>query len=100
MGQVTFKMDDSPGTITPMSEACISPDSGGTWCYGWFSTGLAPPMKFCYSNYLQNTLYHSSTTKMAGGTDKGYANAGDVFESNITAGFAYTCSAYYATYKN
>ncbi len=95
-GEVTFRVDTAPGTITPMSEACISPSSGGTWCYGWYSTGLTPPQKFCYSNYLQYTMSHSSTVKMAGTTSKGYAAAGDVSEANVTAGFAYTCSTYYS----
>ncbi|WP_245791557.1 lactococcin 972 family bacteriocin [Actinacidiphila rubida] len=79
-----------------MSEACTNPSSGGTWCYGWYSTGLTPPQKFCYSNYLQETKGHASTVKLAGGTRRVHALAGDVSEANLTAGFAYTCSTYYS----
>jgi hypothetical protein len=96
-GEVTFTMNAAPaGTVAPLSEACTNPSSGGTWCYGWYSTGLTPPQKFCYSNYLHDTKGHASTVKLAGGTRRVHAAAGDVSEANLTAGFAYTCSTYYS----
>lgn len=61
-GEVTFKMDASAGTVTPLSESCVTPSSGGTWCYGWYAKQSgATPLKYCYSNYLQSTKGHAST---------------------------------------
>src|SRR5690242_4694686 len=42
-GEATFTMRTSAGTVTPLSESCISPSAGGTWCYGWYSVGITPP---------------------------------------------------------
>lgn len=96
-GVVTFKMDASPGTVQPMSEACISPSSGGTWCYGWYSTTSGGTiMKKCYSNYAQQTKGHSSTAKIGNGSSYDHAAAGDTSNASRIAGFAYTCSTYYS----
>ncbi|WP_078912926.1 lactococcin 972 family bacteriocin [Streptomyces sp. NRRL S-646] len=92
-GVVTFKMDASAESVSPLSEACVNA-SGGKWCYGWYITGVAS--KYCYSNYLHQTEWHHSTVKIAGKTAKGVAAPGDASHANITAGAAYTCSTYYS----
>ncbi|WP_327361183.1 lactococcin 972 family bacteriocin [Streptomyces sp. NBC_01296] len=96
-GVVTFKLDASANSVRP-SEACVSPSSGGNWCYGWYTTqiGTGELRKYCYSNYYQLDKGHTSTVKMAGGTNRAWAAARDVSQAHITAGFAYTCSTYYS----
>ncbi|MFH8620864.1 lactococcin 972 family bacteriocin [Streptomyces vietnamensis] len=99
-GSVTFKMDDSADSVSSLASACLSPSTGGTWCYGWYTVEVSPGVfhKYCYSNYAQDTKYHSSTVQIAGYTRKVYANAGYVSNANLTEGLAYTCSTYYAVY--
>ncbi|MER7694823.1 lactococcin 972 family bacteriocin [Streptomyces sp. NPDC097610] len=96
-GVATFNMGASADSVSPLSEACV-PASGGKWCYGWYTTEVSPGVfnKYCYSNYLHETKGHASTVKIAGGTDRDHAAAGDVSEAHRTAGFAYTCSTYYS----
>jgi hypothetical protein len=95
-GVVTMKMDTSSPRL--MSEACVDVASGGTWCYGWYTTTVdGIPQKYCYSNYLHYSKDHASTVKLAGGTDRDTAGPGDVSQANLTAGYAYTCKAYYST---
>ncbi|MER6504445.1 lactococcin 972 family bacteriocin [Streptomyces sp. NPDC001455] len=97
-GVVTFKMDASTGSFGPLSEACVSPSSGGTWCYGWYSKEVSPGVinKYCYSNYYHRTKGHSSTVKLAGNTRSAWAAANKTSNANLTAGLAYTCSSYYS----
>lgn len=98
-GKVTVEMDASAGDISPLAENCVEPSSGGTWCFGWYTTTVnGEPRKRCYSNYYHYTKKHSATTKMAGSTSKDIAAAGSTAQSGLTAGFAYTCEAFYATY--
>jgi hypothetical protein len=85
---VVIKMDDS--TVTP--QACIGA-SGGNWCYGY---NLTTDGKYCYSNYYHPTKMHHSTVKIAGGSNTGYAFAGQTSYANRTAGAAYTCETYYS----
>ncbi|WP_330239999.1 lactococcin 972 family bacteriocin [Streptomyces sp. NBC_00525] len=96
-GVVTIKMDDSAGTVRPLSEACVNA-SGGKWCYGWYTTEVSTGnfRKYCYSNYYHYTKGHSSTVKIAGGTNKDWAPANGTSNAHLTAGFAYTCSTYYS----
>lgn len=95
-GVVTIKMDDS--IMRPMSEACVNPASGGKWCYGWYSTTSGGVLqKYCYSNYVHYSKDHAATVKMAGSKDYDSAGAGDVAQAHLTAGYAYTCNAYYST---
>lgn len=97
-GVVTFKMDASTGSFSPQSQACLSPSSGGTWCYGWYAKEVSPGVinKYCYSNYYHQTKGHSSTVKLAGSTRRAWAAAGNTSNANLTAGLAYTCSTYYS----
>ncbi|MFE7579200.1 lactococcin 972 family bacteriocin [Streptomyces sp. NPDC057521] len=96
-GVVTIKMDDSAGTVRPLSEACVNA-SGGDWCYGWYTTEVSTGVfhKYCYSNYYHYTKGHSSTVKIAGATKKDWAAANSTSNAHLTAGFAYTCSTYYS----
>lgn len=84
---VVIEMDDS--NVTP--KACIGA-SGGNWCYGY---NLTSDGKYCYSNYYHPTKDHHSTAKIAGGSNKAYAFAGQTSYANRTAGAAYTCEAFY-----
>ncbi|MFE9355062.1 lactococcin 972 family bacteriocin [Streptomyces olivaceoviridis] len=97
-GVVTFRTDAPADSVSPLSEACVSPSSGGTWCYGWYTTEVSPGVfnKYCYSNYLHRTKWHSSTVKIAGKTARATAAPGDESNAHLTAGFAYTCSTYYS----
>ncbi|MFI1646305.1 lactococcin 972 family bacteriocin [Streptomyces avidinii] len=97
-GVVTFKMDASTGSFGPQSTTCLSPSSGGTWCYGWYAREVSPGVinKYCYSNYAHQTKGHSSTVKLAGSTRRVWAAAGNTSNANLTAGLAYTCSSYYS----
>ncbi|MEV6653047.1 lactococcin 972 family bacteriocin [Streptomyces sp. NPDC051219] len=97
-GVVTFKMDASTDSFSPQSEACLSPSSGGTWCYGWYAREVSAGVvnKYCYSNYYHHTKGHSSTVKLAGKTRRAWAAAGNTSNANLTAGLAYTCSTYYS----
>ncbi|APU40109.1 lactococcin 972 family bacteriocin [Streptomyces sp. TN58] len=97
-GVVTFKTDASTGSFSPLSRTCISPSSGGTWCYGWYAREVSPGVinKYCYSNYQHQTKGHSSTVKLAGNTRRAWAAAGGTSNANLTAGLAYTCSTYYS----
>ncbi|MFC4517244.1 lactococcin 972 family bacteriocin [Streptomyces ehimensis] len=96
-GVATFRMDASATSVRP-PEACVSPSSGGTWCYGWYTTEVSPGVfnKYCYSNYWHKTMGHASTVKMAGSTRRDHAWAGEESNANLTAGLAYTCSTYYS----
>ena len=69
---------------------------GGTWNYG-SAIGIWPP-KTCWSNYIHNSKYHSSTAIIANSNVKVYANAGSWSNASTWAGAAYTCYAYWATY--
>ncbi|WP_079403518.1 lactococcin 972 family bacteriocin [Streptomyces sp. 3211] len=95
-GVVTFKMDAAAASFGAQSQACISPSTGGNWCYGWYAREVSPGVinKYCYSNYYQNTKGHSSTVKLAGSTRRVWAAAGNTSNANLTAGLAYTCSTY------
>ncbi|MFJ3876728.1 lactococcin 972 family bacteriocin [Streptomyces sp. NPDC090077] len=97
-GVVTFRMDAATASFGPQSQACISPSSGGTWCYGWSAREVSPGVvnKYCYSNYLHGSKGHSSTVKLAGDTRRAWAPAGGTSNANLTAGLAYTCSSYYS----
>lgn len=97
-GVVTFKMDASTGSFGPQSQACLSPSSGGNWCYGWQAREVSPGVvnKYCYSNYFHQTKGHSSTVKLAGNTRRAWAAARNTSNANLTAGLAYTCSTYYS----
>ncbi len=97
-GVVTFKMDASTDSFSPLASTCLSPSSGGTWCYGWYAKEVSPGVvnKYCYSNYLHATKGHSSTVKLAGSTRRVWAAAGNTSNANLTAGLAYTCSTYYS----
>ncbi|WP_431047285.1 lactococcin 972 family bacteriocin [Streptomyces sp. P1-3] len=87
-----IEMDASAGSVRPDSEACV-PASGGKWCYGWYSTTSG---KYCYSNYLHGTKWHSSKVKIAGrSVSSGSVKPGSASNANRTAGFAYTCYSYY-----
>jgi hypothetical protein len=92
-GVVTFKMDASADSVSPLSEACVNA-SGGKWCYGWYTTGVGS--KYCYSNYLHQTKWHSSTVKIADLWMRATAAPGDASNAHHTAGLAYTCSTYYS----
>ncbi|MFG3035670.1 lactococcin 972 family bacteriocin [Streptomyces sp. NPDC048330] len=89
---VTLVIDDSAGSITPMTVIEVG---GGTWAYGWEARN---DRKYCYSNYYHHDVNHGSTVRMAGSEVKGVAFAGQTSYANLTAGFAYTCSTYYAKY--
>ncbi|CAM5363378.1 lactococcin 972 family bacteriocin [Streptomyces coeruleorubidus] len=67
--------------------------SGGNWCYGY---NLTTDGKYCYSNYYHSTKDHHSTVKIAGGSNTGYAFAGQTSYANRTAGAAYTCETFYS----
>ncbi|MFJ7585872.1 lactococcin 972 family bacteriocin [Streptomyces sp. NPDC097617] len=97
-GVVTFKTDASTSSFSAQAQACISPPTGGTWCYGWYPREVSPGVihKYCYSNYYQGTRGHSSTVKLAGDTRRVWAAAGGTTNANLTAGLAYTCSTYYS----
>ncbi|MFE2877365.1 lactococcin 972 family bacteriocin [Streptomyces roseus] len=97
-GVVTFKTNAPAGSFSPLSQACLNPSSGGTWCYGWYAREVSPGVvnKYCYSNYAHETKGHASTVKLAGDTRRVHAAAGDVSNANLTAGLAYTCSTYYS----
>ncbi|WP_371799506.1 lactococcin 972 family bacteriocin [Streptomyces sp. NBC_01707] len=96
-GVVTIKMDAAAGSVSPLSEACVSA-SGGNWCYGWYTTEVSTGVfnKYCYSNYYHYTKSHASTVKIAGGTRKDTAPANATSNAHLTAGLAYTCSTYYS----
>lgn len=72
--------------------ACKSA-GGGNWCYGT-SVGSGGLMR-CYSNYIHNKNYHSSTAIAASSTSKRYASAGYESRAAVTVGWAYTCHTYY-----
>lgn len=95
---VTFKITASTDSFSLQSQACLSPSSGGTWCYGWYAKEVSPGVinKYCYSNYYQQTKGHSSTVKLAGSTRRAWAAAGGTSNANLTAGLACTCSTYYS----
>ncbi|MEV1052479.1 lactococcin 972 family bacteriocin [Streptomyces sp. NPDC049887] len=97
-GVVTFKMDASADSVGALSEACVNPSSGGTWCYGWYTTEVSPGVfhKRCYSNYYHLTKGHSSTVKIAGGTHRAWAAARSTSQASLTGGHGYTCYTYYS----
>ncbi|MGA4955502.1 lactococcin 972 family bacteriocin [Streptomyces lavendulocolor] len=97
-GVVTFAMDAATKSVSPRARTCLSPSSGGTWCFGWYAREVSPGVfnKYCYSNYLHATRGHSSTVKIAGSTRRAHAPAGDVSQANLTRGLGYTCSTYYS----
>jgi hypothetical protein len=66
---------------------------GGTWNYGSY-LGVTHP-KTCYSNYVHNSNYHSSTAIIANGQDKEYASATYWSNASTWAGAAYTCYTYW-----
>ncbi|MCA6091034.1 lactococcin 972 family bacteriocin [Streptomyces sp. SCA3-4] len=96
-GVATFRTDASANSARP-SEACVKPSSGGTWCYGWYTTEVSPGVfnKYCYSNYWHKTRGHASTVKIAGNTRRDHAAADETSNAHLTAGLAYTCSTYYS----
>lgn len=69
---------------------------GGTWQYGSYLGTYNP--KTCYSYYVHNQKYHSSTVIIANGNDKQYGNATYWSNASAWAGAAYTCYVYYSTY--
>lgn len=73
--------------------ACENPTSSSTWCHGT-QVGTAG-LKNCYSNYVHQNNYHSSTAIMGGATSKRYASAGNWSNASVTGGWAYTCYTYY-----
>ncbi|HZK05270.1 MAG TPA: lactococcin 972 family bacteriocin [Actinomycetaceae bacterium] len=81
------------GTITPFTVQNVG---GGTWNYGSY-LNIWPP-KTCYSNYVHNTRYRSSTAIISASDVKQYANAGNWSNASTWAGAAYTCYTYWATY--
>ncbi|QHY97090.1 Bacteriocin [Streptomyces sp. S4.7] len=91
-GVVTLALDDLAGEFTPKT---IIEVGGGTWSYGWEARN---DQKYCYSNYYHRTVDHGSTVKIANGTVKAVAFAGQTSNANRSAGFAYTCETYYAKY--
>ncbi|MFJ8863785.1 lactococcin 972 family bacteriocin [Streptomyces sp. NPDC102451] len=92
-GVVAIEMNDSPGTVKPMVEACTNPPSGGKWCYGWYSVSKG---KHCYSNYLHETKSHRATVKINNVTKASGASPGNVAQAWLEAGAAYTCYTYYS----
>ncbi|MBT3074573.1 lactococcin 972 family bacteriocin [Streptomyces sp. CYG20] len=90
-GVVAMKMDDSSGTVRPMSEACVNA-SGGKWCYGWYGVSNG---KHCYSNYYHYTKYHDSSVKIGKGSLKAAAKPNQTSQASLEAGLAYTCYTYY-----
>ncbi|RST13419.1 hypothetical protein E2C00_09640 [Streptomyces sp. WAC05374] len=97
-GVVMLKLDAPKRAVSPRSRTCISPSSGGNWCFGWYAREVSPGVvnKYCYSNYYHHTKGHSSTVKLAGSTRRAWAPAGGTSNANLTAGLAYTCSTYYS----
>lgn len=90
---VTVSDVRTPGTVSPLTTKNIG---GGTWNYG---SGLSfPHPKTCWSNYIHNSKYHSSTAIIANSNVKVYANAGSWSNASTWAGAAWTCNAYWATY--
>lgn len=84
---------DPDAGISPFSVINVG---GGTWDYGsvvnpWLT-------KDCWSNYVHNGKYHSSTAIIGGAQTKRYAQAGAWSNAAKTAGAAHTCYAYWATY--
>lgn len=67
----------------------------GIWSYGVSRTPLA---KYCYSDYFQNTLYHSSTAKIGSSPNKDYASAGYWSNASIYGPTNKTAYAYWNTY--
>lgn len=91
-GVAKIEMDASAESAGPLSEACV-PASGGTWCYGWYATTSG---KYCYSNYLHWSKWHSSSVKIANSSrSSGSVEPGRPSNANLTAGLAYTCYTYY-----
>ncbi|ANP52357.1 hypothetical protein J2Z21_008258 [Streptomyces griseochromogenes] len=91
-GVVKIEMDTSAGSVRPDSEACV-PASGGKWCYGWYTTTSG---KYCYSNYLHGTKWHSSSVKIAHSSlSSGAVKPGSASNAHITAGLVFTCYSYY-----
>ena len=82
-------------TKNPTTNAVVNV-GGGTWSYG--STLAIWPPKTCYSNYVHNTKYHSSTAIIGNSNTKVYANAGYFSNASTWAGASYTCYAYWNTY--
>ncbi|MFD7665591.1 lactococcin 972 family bacteriocin [Streptomyces sp. NPDC059788] len=77
-----------------MSNACVSA-GGGKWCYGWYAADSDG--KYCYSNYLHGSKWHSSSVKIAGiSRSSGSVRPGSPSNANRTAGYAYTCYTYYS----
>ncbi|CAL9603320.1 hypothetical protein SUDANB120_05487 [Streptomyces sp. enrichment culture] len=97
-GVVTFSMSPATGSLGPQDGSCTNPSSGGTWCYGTQTREVSPGVfnKYCYSNYIHWTKGHSSTVKIANSTRRAWAAAGGTSNANLTAGIAYSCSAYYS----
>lgn len=69
---------------------------GGTWQYGSYISTWPP--KTCYSNYVHNSRYHSSTAVIGASNTKSYANAGYWSNASTWAGAGHTCNAYWNTY--
>ncbi|GAB7051239.1 lactococcin 972 family bacteriocin [Catenuloplanes indicus] len=90
---VTIDGTIKPGTVSPLTVTNVG---GGTWSYG--SVYAIIPPKTCYSDYVHNSLYHSSTSVMGDVVDKVFANATYWSETSIGGGAGYTCYAYWGTY--
>jgi len=88
---------DIDPTSSSVARHTIVNTGGGTWSFGYEYTTSG---KRCYSNYYHGKKRHSSTVKMANGTYKDYAVARDYSNAHRTAGAAFTCSAYWATYSS
>lgn len=98
-GVAKITMDAKPGDVSTMSENCVNPSSGGTWCFGWYSKWIPSEgvyWKHCYSNYYHGSKRHYSNVKIAGAySGRDYADAGSTANASRDAGYAYTCETYY-----
>ncbi|MGJ5754991.1 lactococcin 972-like bacteriocin [Streptomyces puniciscabiei] len=93
-GVVKLTMDDSAGSITPKT---IVEVGGGKWSFGW---NAVTDGKDCYSNYYHPKVGHSSTAKIAGGSDYDWSRANQTSSAHVTGGGAYTCYAYWSKDKD
>jgi len=76
--------------------ATIENVGGGTWNYG---TAYQPPFgKKVWSNYVHNSLYHSSTAIGGSQEQKRYAVAHNWSEASVICGAFDSTAAYWATY--
>lgn len=89
-GVVTFTVGGSAASVHANTIVNVG---GGKWSYGW---NVVANGKDCYSNYFHHAVGHSSTAKIAGGSDYDWSRANQTSSAHITGGGRYTCSAYWS----